>query len=393
MGVFVFLKLFFGGCLLVVLSSCSHTSVESRTPDADGGAFASDGLPGSADDLAFLDLVNTLDLERSDIEATVSSGGSSIYLALKIPNADGSSIRGAFLTTNEATNPETEMAAYQTGRLIGRSELFGPGKYKTAGPQFTARFKHIVESNNYSKYKGAKPRNYNLANDTLKEKNRVLVLNQINSNPQALDGIFKLWTAIKPTDCDQLVLNNRLVSNTQIASFIKADGRAPTNAMMTLPCSKGVPQSQLVLAKQLSTIFLVDAITGQYDRFSGGNLQILIDKNKNLIQFAAMDNGGASLSESDKHTTDVYLPLVSRFEKSVVDELRRLDLFLSGKSASYLNFTRPEDLMAAVGIKPRTQSHFRKKLGKVLAHIAAIENKFGAGRVYFQESSKTPPGN
>ena len=72
--------------------------------------------------------------------------------------------------------------------------------------------------------------------------------------------------------------------------FLRATASQPSAERMLR--FKGIPgeESELELARQFSTILLIDALVGQWDRFSGGNVQ-MIQAEAGRVQFVAYDNG------------------------------------------------------------------------------------------------------
>jgi len=180
-------------------------------------------------------------------------------------------------------------------------------------------------------------------------------------------------------DLDSMVSGNRFVSGSTLGENIQASNPIPSNNPVSL---RGVPgsESELTLSKQLSTIFLLDALVGQWDRFSGGNLQAYSFPN-GRAQLVALDNGGGSIDGSDAWLTR-YLGYTSRFERDVANQILALNDFVNGRGGSFLGFSSRGELLNELGLSASAQPHFARKLRKVAEHIEDSVAQHGT-RAYF----------
>lgn len=87
---------------------------------------------------------------------------------------------------------------------------------------------------------------------------------------------------------------------------------------------KTIPEDKTELARQLSTMLVLDMITGNWDRMSGGNVGL--DKTGATVLF--IDNDAAFMESPPKEALAKNKQLVGavdRFSKGLVAQLRRLD--------------------------------------------------------------------
>ncbi len=123
----------------------------------------------------------------------------------------------------------------------------------------------------------------------------------------------------------------------------------------------------------LSTMFVVDALTEQFDRFSGGNIQA-IRKSDGIHHLVAYDNGGAGIPKwSPKYVTR-YLSWTSRFDPQVAQAVVDMNRFVNGRSPRFLHFTQPEDFLRALGLRKFTAS-FKTHLNAVAQHIELLRSR------------------
>lgn len=327
-------------------------------------------LPGTKDDLSFDKEVSKLDLEDSDSwEFHRKTGGTSI--GFKISKIGGRN-RGLFLPRNSSTDLEGEVVSYRLSCLLGVSEIYNPVTYYNLGPKAIARFKSLLgqESNE------------------ARRKNLMSLRYRINKNPNELPGIYKYRSKRDSQPANILIRGNRLNTAHPLAKWIRGNGERPPTRLI---CVEGVvreskdyprPRARAdVLARQLSIIFCIDMMTGQWDRFSGGNLEMYAHKD-GVLQFVARDNGGASL-ESNWSWFNRYKGWVSRFDRSFAKEARNLNSFIENKTPSYRGFTDQKNLFNILGFRSSTSiSYFKKKLSALIRHMDDCEKRYG-DKAYF----------
>ncbi len=132
-----------------------------------------------------------------------------------------------------------------------------------------------------------------------------------------------------------------------------------------------VPDEKKHLAAQISTLIVFDYVTGNWDRWSGGNVGL--DAKHATVLF--IDNDGAFYDAPPKGplaAQKARLAAVARFSRSFVDELRKLDAkALEAAIGSEVN-GKPEPLLSATAL-----AGVEARRGEALAVIDARIAKAG----------------
>lgn len=339
---------------LVLLGSCTHkqgyVSYE-RTP-AQAQDLPSNipeyTLPDHAQWVHLYDEANSLNFTQSNTVIEIPKNGTSVYPKATV---DGKTI-GATIPKNSATQLSGEILTFHLARVLGVADLYQPGIYYNLRGDNLKKFMTLVNSSSFS--------NGN------KEDNRIKILARYKENPNQMDAVFKSFKN-KPIDYEQIDkgLGNEVLpgGTAPVARMLQCNGPQPSKTrMVTLKNGK---DSEYNLIKQLSAIFLIDALTMQRDRFTGGNLQILIE-NK-VARFASFDNGGTWGGEK---STRKYLSLVSRYDVEVGDRILQMADFLEN-GGSFLNIRNQQEFAQAMGIEkfPNDMELFKAALKLVADHI------------------------
>jgi hypothetical protein len=326
-------------------------------------------LPGIKRDLDFDARVKTINLDDPKYR-----------LEYKKPTPDGSSVGlfigigdkptdRSFVPTNPSSIPEAEVVAYRLSRFLGISRLFYPVDYYQLGPKATAKFGEMIR---------ATP-----AADKDSVYNRNLVLTELKVNPNAIFGTYRERPKTKMFTASALGREGKFDETTGLAQEIKATGRMPDERKIPLEGIKGgqtgfpeVPLEQRVeLARQLSTIFVMDMLLGQWDRF-WNNLEASGDRNGRL-KLIARDNGGATLDDWEQHAD--YNRFVSRFDRDLIARLIALNAFLKGQANEFAGYTSVDAWKKAVGFRvPASFEVFSTKLSQLVEkRIPALTKQHG----------------
>ncbi len=332
-------------------------------------------LPGGKLDIEFDTELAALDLEDSGkYQFTFKTTGTSIGFKVA---ADGGRNSGLFLPENSATHLEGEVVAYRLARLLDVSNLFNPVGYYTLQAKAVAKFKQMLRSDEQNKWR---------------RENTQQILRRINGNPSSLPGIYKYRHKRDSQSVDSLVNGNSLNLNHKLASLLDANGPMPDAAKLVRlpevkPDKPEHPQPQeneAELARQLSVIFTVDMLTGQWDRFSGGNIEAYAHKDGRL-QFVSRDNGGSHLLWG-WNWFDKYRIWLTRFDHPLVEDIQRMNTFLDN-GGEYKGLTSPALFRKAVGFSSeRTFDAFKKKLEAFLKHVRTCEERFG-NSCFFEQTA------
>jgi hypothetical protein len=326
-------------------------------------------LPGTKRDLAFDAHMKTVDLDDPKMRLEyklASAGGSSIGMFIGIGDAPTDR---SFVPTNPSSIPEAEVVAYRLSRFLGISRLTYPVDYYRLGPKANAFFKDMVTKT---------PEN----TDKDRQFNRNMVLTELKSSPSVL-GIYRLKPKIKMSTVSVLGTEGEFNLNTGLAREMQAGGPMPDDRQIPLEGVKGgkagypeVPtERRIELARQLSTIFVLDSLFGQWDRF-WNNLEASGDKNGRL-KLIARDNGGATLENWD--TRDSYNRWFSRFDRELIDKLTSLNAFLKGKAPEFADYKDVEAWKKAVGfISPSSYEVFQMKLARLIeTRLPTLVKRYG----------------
>ena len=324
-------------------------------------------LLGTKKDKEFDAELAALDLEdESAYQFTFKTKGTSI--GFKIAQT-GKRKSGLFLPENTATHLEGEVVSYRLSRILEISEIFNPVGYYTLKKKAIRRFREMLRSES----------------NKWRRQNTERIQQSIRDNPASLEGIYKYRHKRRSQAVDSLVANNGLKTSHRFAKLLNAQGPMPSTELVSLPrITPDKPEfpspkeQEIVLARQLSIIFTMDMLTGQWDRFSGGNIEVYAHQDGRL-QFVSRDNGGSHLLWGS-NWFNKYRGWLTRFDRHLIQELRQLKVFLDGKSGQFKGITSPELFLEVIGFtSPRTYKAFQDKLDTFLEeHLQVCEDRFGA---------------
>lgn len=352
------MKVFLGILSLILFLGCQHKPTTESSPPPRGPA--SSQISNHEEWVKLKQFAEQLDLSASGTSLSVSKGGTSVYAVV---SQEGKAI-GAVLPENSATKISGEVISYNIARILGVASIYQPGVYMGLKGSNLKAFEAMIPK---TPYRESKFRH--------KEENRKAVLARIAKNPGGIDAIYKSWDA-KPIDYDALVDWRANKMNTShvlkggtksVASMLSCKGSKPSQNQVVLGAGK---TTEIEAIRQLSSIFLIDALTQQWDRFSGGNLQFVVRNGKS--DFVAFDNGG---TWGGVKWTQKYLGIVTRFDKQVAQELLDLNAFVNQGSGNYMGMTQESELIEVLGVEKISAMYprFKESLKLVAQHIRANE--------------------
>ena len=341
--------------LLIFSFGCSSTSTHDRVPNS--GPTTTE----LADHDQWADLIhftNTLTLKDSDITLSPSAGGTSVYAILK---QNGKSI-GALLPENSATVLSGEILSFNLARAFGVAQLYQPGFFRSIDGDDLKIFERFVKD---MKIK-----------TKAKEENRKMVLKDIASHPAGIKMVFKQF-GTKPQDYEDLVNPDKNIMNAKhtfsgsqntVLSMLSCKGPQPNPNIIVK--ANGGSTTEYTAIFQLSTILLIDALTQQWDRFSGGNLQTVTENG--IVKFISFDNGG---TWGGLNATKKSLSYVTRFDKRMAEDILALNATLNTGKADFYGLSS-NTLLHALGIEkfPEALPQLKRSLALVAKHIEANPN-------------------
>jgi len=338
--------------------------------------LTADDFQVSKDDEQFADLVSSLNLEDPKYIFVYKSSSTSVGMKVSVnqTKSDGTTKEkklATWLPSNSAANIESQVVAYKLGQFLGMGDYVVRSAYYPLGPKAIARFKPML---NCAKEKG---QHYD---------NCVAVLAMINKNPNSLDGVWREHVK-DDTEVPGLIAsakpNGTLNTKSIIGQFISATGPMPSaDKKMSLvkfqdpkdpknPKAKILPtDTELNLAREFSEIMVLDVLTGQWDRFSGGNIEAIYDEKNDVVQFIAKDNGGASMNGAGYKA---YYTFLTRFDADQIERVQRLLDLLQAD---------PQGVATALELRSKPASLIAR-CQKLLAHVKSVEAQYGANKTYF----------
>lgn len=308
-------------------------------------------------------------LERGDPHFTFQMKKMHVHAKVVRDNV----VIGAFRSETSSTCVDAEIATFNIARVLGCGELFHPAAPITLRGKGLATLKHLMTEAHFPEFK---------------EDDRLAVIEEITQNPGGLRGDFRMATPVNAEKYHAIELpdlppNGGLNEQDRVAVFLKSGSPQPGTAKLKLK-SLDSHAPAVSLARELSDILLVDALVGQWDRFSGGNLHVV--GTKKHAHFLAVDNGGASFSD-DQGYLRKFKKWVTRFDRPVVMQLFALEEFLdsqkkgvpAAKRKKFLGFSDEHALATALEIHSTDDwGVFKKRVHEVSAHVRSI----GEGRFF-----------
>ncbi|WP_439407871.1 hypothetical protein ACNJX9_03990 [Bradyrhizobium sp. DASA03076] len=334
-------------------------------------ALQSEGRSLSADSKDWMKKWRGMNLEDSaSYTFKELSGSTSINMKIeKIDASDpkGYKSRGSFVPRNSSANPDIEIAAFNLSAILGYDQIYRPAARYELGPIASQALKSLIGK-------------YNI-HGSARLANKARILKAIESG-SPLKGCVKAKKDDTGVAFDAIA-NTHAASNGApnaghpIIRFLQAANDKPT-AGKSLILKTGYDGDELELAREYSVIMTIDAITQQWDRYSGGNVAIRKD-DQGRAHFYMTDNGGADLSDSWNARN---LTWFSRFDRGVIQKLDDLKRFLDTPATGYLGYSDPEVFVADLGLYSQNSAainvqRLRRNLGFVLDYVRATETKFG----------------
>jgi hypothetical protein len=265
------------------------------------------------------------------------SGSTSINLKIRKIDASaakGYKSRGSFVPRNSSANPDVEIGAFNLSAILGYDRIYRPAARYELGPVASRAFKALIEK--YS-FKGAA----RLAN-----RNRIL---KAIASGAPLKGCVKAKKDDTIAELDAIVNahaagNGAPNAGHPVIRLLQAANAKPV-AGRSLTLKAGYVGDELELVREYSVIMTIDAVTQQWDRYSGGNVAIRKD-DQGRAHFYMTDNGGADIAESWNARN---LTWFSRFDRAVIGKLAELKQFLDAPATGYLGYSDPTVFVADLG--------------------------------------------
>lgn len=330
------------------------------------------GIALNSETRKWMDRWRGMDLEdESTYRFPELSGSTSVNL--KVEKADPSDAKGwkgwgSFVPRNGAANPNTEVAAFHLAAILGYDALYRPAARYELGRGASAKFKALIQR---TPIRG-----------THRIQNRDNILREIDAG-RPLRGCVKAKKADGDLAIETLGTGSPKMSHPVIAA-IQASNPKP-RAGETVQLARNYTGDTLELAKQFSVMMMIDTVTQQWDRWSGGN--VLIQKSKEgRVAFYGSDNGGAGLGPQP-NWVEKNLSWFSRYDRQAVRKLEELNEFLKNPSRGFIGYTNAEQFVVDLGLTTEATpaqyvQRLSRNIGLLLDRVRANESRFGAA-AYF----------
>jgi len=303
------------------------------------------------------------------------SGSTSINMKIqKIDASDpkGYKSRGSFVPRNSSANPDVEIAAFNLSAILGYDHIYRPAARYELGPIASQALKTLIGKYTFK--------------NSQRLANKARILKAIQSGGP-LAGCVKAKKDDTTAELDAIVNthaapNGAPNANHPIIRLLQASNARPI-AGRSLTLKAGYVGDEFELAREYSVIMTIDAVTQQWDRYSGGNVAIRKD-DQGRAHFYATDEGGADISDTWKARN---LGWFSRFDRRAIQKLADLKRFLDTPATGYLGYSDPEVFVVDLGLYSQTSAavyvqRLRRNLGLVLDYVRSVESRFG-NQAYF----------
>jgi hypothetical protein len=337
-----------------------HGNSNARNPATVSAAAVSESeLESRKKDLQFESLMKDLDLNDSQYVLKYKNTGTSLGIKIEVEKESF----GKWVPENSATDVEAQVVSYYLGRFLNMSSLDVPSHYYLAKGRMLAEFKQMV-TNASEKNKW-------------RRENRDEILETLEDHPDDLLGVFtdhvRNAEALDIANPDANTINR----NHPIAQFIQVTGPMPSKEKtMTLKGikdkNKNTPSNtELQLAREFSQIMVMDILTGEWDRWSGGNVEGTW--NDSGVHFLARDNGGATMAGASG--LKKYFGIVTRFDRGQIERVRHLHHLLNQD---------PEGTAALLRMRSRPKSLINR-VNALLAHVNEQIEDHSEDKVFFPD--------
>jgi hypothetical protein len=326
-------------------------------------------------DTRFFELIEEIDFSSPQIKLEYKVGTTSV--GLKIRQND-KYVAYWYPQGNVSAQPEGQVVTYYLGRFLQMNEIVAPSEYYSISGKPIETLVGFLENDKDDQEDEWKQKSIN---DVLMLARMSLVRNR--PVPGAIVYRLKNFEPFELVDWE----NSRFNLDHPIAKMIRADEPQPS-PFDALELPDFVRENDEIniasekdLAEELSQIMILDMLTGQTDRFTGGNLEARFENSDDHPQvgkfhFFMRDNGAALLADVavGDEAFQQYLPIVTRFDRKQIARVRMLSELLD---------QNPEGVQQLLRMQSDV-SRLRERTRAVLEHVDAQVLKYGEDAAYFK---------
>lgn len=313
-------------------------------------------------------------LEDSSSTFSMTSSGTSCYAVINV----GGKAVGAFLPHNSATNPNTEAAYGGLAKLLGIGAQFQYGTPVALGSGGIAKFRALINQKRGS-----------LA--TARLKNCQNLEAKMNASPNRLVGVYKDWQSAKPEGYEDFVnykggKNGEPRMGHAVMQALQSGNPWPSDQVV-LTYGKGYRARLTDIAAAHGVTMMFDALFGQWDRYSGGNVTVGLNAANQSFYIFTADNGGASVTSST--WTEKHVTWMTRYPLEIVQAFAEMELFLAGKQASFAGYSDPLAFVQGIGLvydlsPDAYRKHLLRNLSVIRQKVEAQVKQSGSSRAYYR---------
>ncbi|MBN1113753.1 MAG: hypothetical protein JXA66_00290 [Oligoflexia bacterium] len=334
----------------------------------------------------FSSLPANIDINSDKINISLMGDLEGTSIILKIKDDKGKKI-GVFKPSSGSTNHRGEYAMTVLGHTIG-FDIFPDAIITSLKPETINKVINLLENVKFTGFYGAK----HVLHMKRKEQNRKSMIQDLKKLVEAgqpLEGVLKLW--VYNIQFYVPLGSMRGFSSHQLKKYLNAKNSMPEHKPFIIKqCTKLFKpygcyyghSFEDEIARDMSSLLLLDAILANRDRFAGGNIHFrsvdgkVIEKENKFIypavRLLALDNG-AVLFPNDYYAFKLLKKFnISRFVKKHVTELKKFFKQDNGKIADKLKLTGKEAGITVTNAK------------LVFNYIDGLEKKYG-GNIWFKE--------
>lgn len=309
--------------------------------------------------------LNTVNLEEVESYTFELSGQTSVNLKF---NREGGT-DGGFVTRNSAANPNTEIAYYNLASILGVDQIVRGAIPYTLGPRGIATFRTLISN---TRFRGMRARN------------ATTILETTRANPRELKGCLREKKKSDDVAMNSLVdvSNNRPQLAHSLFKDLNAANPVPTEG--TYNFREGYQGSRVKVAQQYSNLMTLDAVFGQWDRYSGGNVVFrIVNEETKEVEVYSTDNGGADFWNTTKWA-EKQVSWFSRYDRKTIEQLKGLYAFLSGRATSLTSerlektWTDPKVFVTDLGLyyERRPEQYVRELTDNLAVLLKAVESNY-----------------
>lgn len=327
-------------------------------------------------DEKFAEFFSELDLNSPQFAIDIKTGTTSVGLRIL---KDQKYVAYWYPKGNLSLEIEGQVVTYYLGRFLEINEIVAPSEYFSISGAHLEQFIGLLEK--------AKTEN----TDPSLQPGIENVLAEAKSHlEQALLLPGAVILKIENFEVQDLVFweKNEFNRDHAIARMIRADQPQPS-ATTVLDLPQFVPEdgevntsTELQLAKELSQMMVLDMLSGQRDRFSGGNVEARFDKSKDdpkigKLRFISRDNSASAYFYTDIDDPEFlkYMNIVTRFDK---DQIERVELLVQLIKADPVAMQRTLRMVSDT-------DYLLRRAEAVLQHVQKQIDLYGKENAFFQK--------